>query len=134
MNTLSKERILELALKAQKAAENAYAPYSHFRVGAVAIDEQGREFTGCNVENAAYPAGLCGEDLAVAKAVSEGARKIPLVSVACIDAKTLDNCFPCGLSCQRLSEFGVERVIVSIPNEDPKVYLFSELMPHQFCL
>jgi cytidine deaminase len=50
MNNLSKERILELALKAQKAAENAYAPYSHFRVGAVAIDDQGREFTGCNVE------------------------------------------------------------------------------------
>lgn len=133
-HNLSPERILELALKAQKAAEKAYAPYSNFRVGAVAVDDQGREFTGCNVENAAYPAGLCGEDLAVCKAVSEGARKVPIVSVACLDAATLDNCFPCGLSCQRLSEFGVETVIASIPNHPPRVYAFSELMPHQFHL
>ena len=131
---LSPERILDLAQKAQQAALNAYAPYSNFRVGAVAVDDQGREFTGCNVENGAYPAGLCGEDLAVLKAVSEGARRVPIVAVACIDAKTADGCFPCGLSCQRLSEFHVETVIVSVPNEEPRVYPFSSLMPHQFVL
>lgn len=131
---LTPEKIADLAEKAQKAALNAYAPYSHFRVGAVAVDEQGREFTGCNVENGAYPAGLCGEDLAVLKAVSEGAKRVPVVAVACIDAKTAEGCFPCGLSCQRLSEFKVETVIVAVPGEEPRVYPFASLMPHQFAL
>ena len=73
---------------AKKAAENAYAPYSSFRVGAAVYTDSGVIFTGCNIENASYPSGICGEDVAIVKAISEGEKKIDVIAVACIDAKT----------------------------------------------
>ncbi len=64
----------ELVLKAIKAMEQAYTPYSHFQVGAALLTEEGRIYTGCNIENAAYTPTNCAERTAFFKAVSEGER------------------------------------------------------------
>lgn len=83
-----------------QAAQQAYAPYSQYRVGAALLATDGRIFTGCNVENASYPAGICAERGALAKAISEGAQDFSLVVVA-----TLNGGSPCGICRQSLLEF-----------------------------
>ena len=65
----------ELTLNAIAAMNNAYAPYSEFKVGAAILTNDGRVFCGCNIENAAYPAGICAERTAIASAVSSGAKE-----------------------------------------------------------
>ena len=121
----------KLANLAKDIAKKAYAPYSNFRVGAALITDSGNIYTGCNIENAAYPATVCAEDVAVFKAISEGETKINKIAVACIDAKSDTAIFPCGLSRQRLSEFNTEDVIV-VDNNGYKEYKFSEILPFDF--
>ena len=122
------EKLAKLAIEAGK---KAYAPYSNFRVGAALITDSGNIYTGCNIENAAYPATVCGEDVAVFKAISEGETKIDTIAVACIDAKSDTALFPCGVSRQRLSEFNTESVIV-VDKKGYKKYSFSEILPFDF--
>ena len=121
----------KLAKLAKEAGEKAYAPYSNFRVGAALITNSGNIYTGCNIENAAYPATVCGEDVAVFKAISEGESKIDTIAVACIDAKSDTALFPCGVSRQRLSEFNTDSVIV-VDKKSYKKYSFSEILPFDF--
>ena len=121
----------KLAELARETAKKAYAPYSNFRVGAALITDSGNIYTGCNIENASYPATVCGEDVAIFKAISEGETKIDKIAVACIDAKSDTAIFPCGLSRQRLSEFNTEQVIV-VDNNGYKEYKFSEILPFDF--
>ena len=78
----------QLAELARDVATKAYAPYSNFRVGAALITDSGNVYTGCNIENASYPASVCAEDVAVVKAISEGENKIDTIAVACIDAES----------------------------------------------
>ena len=94
----------DLVEKAEEAAKTAYAPYSSYLVGAVVRMHDGREFAGVNVENAAYPLGVCAERAAFARAISEGHRPGDFV-VAAITAS------PCGGCRQWLLEMGVERVV-----------------------
>lgn len=120
---------------ARAAAEASYSPYSHFRVGAVVVGEDGEMFTGANVENAAYPASSCAEATAISTAVSQGVRKISVVAVACIDAKDVDGAYPCGRCRQIMSEFGVEKVIVSAGSGSAvREHTLDHLLPHQFNL
>ena len=121
----------KLADLAKEIAQKAYAPYSKFRVGAALISESGNIYTGCNIENAAYPATICAEDVAVFKAISEGETKIDTIAVACIDAKSDSAIFPCGLSRQRLSEFNTDYVIV-VQKDTFKKYTFDEILPFDF--
>ena len=121
----------KLARLAKEAGQKAYAPYSNFRVGAALITDSGNIYTGCNIENAAYPATVCGEDVAVFKAISEGESKIDTIAVACIDAKSDTALFPCGVSRQRLSEFNTDSVIV-VDKKGYKKYSFSEILPFDF--
>ena len=121
------ETDIKLAQLAQEIAESAYAPYSNFRVGAALITASGNIYTGCNIENASYPATVCAEDVAVFKAISEGETKIETLAVACIDADE-EPIFPCGVSRQRMSEFGTEDVIV-IHKGEAKKYKFEEVLP-----
>ena len=104
----------KLAELARKTAKKAYAPYSNFRVGAALITDSGNIYTGCNIENASYPATVCGEDVAIFKAISEGETKIDTIAVACIDAENDTAIFPCGISRQRMSEFNTEMLLLSI--------------------
>lgn len=92
-----------LVEKAERLAERAYAPYSGYHVGAVVRARDGREFGGVNVENAAYPLGLCAEKNAIAAAVSAGCRPGELGAIG-ISAS------PCGGCRQWLHEFGISEV------------------------
>jgi len=123
----------ELAEMARAAAESSYSPYSHFRVGAVVVGEDGEMFTGANIENAAYPVSSCAEATAINTAVSQGVRKISVVAVACIDAKDVEGAYPCGRCRQIMSEFGVEKVIVSAgAGSVVREHTLEQLLPHQF--
>ena len=121
----------QLAELAKDIATNAYAPYSNFRVGAALITDSGNVYTGCNVENASYPASVCAEDVAVVKAISEGEKKINTIAVACIDAESDTAIFPCGISRQRLAEFNTECVLV-VNKTGYKTYKFEEILPYNF--
>ena len=121
----------KLAELARETAKKAYAPYSNFRVGAALITDSGNIYTGCNIENSSYPATVCGEDVAIFKAISEGETKIDTIAVACIDAENDTAIFPCGISRQRMSEFNTENVIV-VHNDEIKKYKFEEVLPFDF--
>ena len=96
------QAMASLLLAARAARERAYAPYSHFAVGAALLDEQGRVHAGCNVENAAYPQGQCAEASAIAHLVlAGGSRIVAAVVVGVAD----DPVTPCGGCRQRLREF-----------------------------
>ena len=121
----------QLAELAKDIATKAYAPYSNFRVGAALITESGNVYTGCNIENASYPASVCAEDVAVVKAISEGEKKINTIAVACIDAESDTAIFPCGISRQRLAEFDTETVQV-VDKSGDKTYKYEEILPYNF--
>ena len=112
----------ELYERAVAVAERAYAPYSSYFVGAVALGRDGRVFEGVNVENAAYPLGVCAERAALSRAVVEGSRPGDLEAVG-ITAS------PCGGCRQWLFEFGVERV--TFRNADGRIVTYSarDLLP-----
>ena len=120
--------------EARSAAELAYAPYSNFRVGAAVLTDDGSVFRAGNVENAAYPSSLCAESGAILAAVSAGHRKLRVLAVACVDAKELDESYPCGQCRQRMNEFGVEEVLVATSEGDIRQHTLEELLPHGFRL
>lgn len=123
----------ELVEAARSAAEGSYSPYSGFRVGAVVVGADGEVFTAANVENAAYPSGSCAEANAVGAAISHGVRKIDTVSVACIDASDTDGAYPCGKCRQIMSEFGVERIVVTAgEGSEVREHTLDELLPYRF--
>jgi cytidine deaminase len=93
----------ELVERAEAVAARAYAPYSEYAVGAVVLARDGRLFDGVNVENAAYPLGICAERAAIARAVAEGCRPGDLEAIAITAA-------PCGGCRQWLYEFRLDRV------------------------
>jgi cytidine deaminase len=125
----------DLVALAREAALNAYAPYSKFRVGATVLSSDGITYTGANVENAAYPSSSCAEANAIARAVSEGVRKIDAVAVACIDAPSVAGAYPCGRCRQIMSEFGVDQVHVTAGSGSKVMsHTLDELLPHRFKL
>jgi len=121
---------MTLTEAALAARENAWAPFSGFRVGAALEDENGRVFTGCNVENATYGLSVCAERVAVLKAISEGARKFRRVAVAA-DTDTLTP--PCGACRQILWEFcGDVEVTLVNPQGKTEVFQMRDLFPRAF--
>lgn len=125
----------ELVEAARAAALGSYSPYSEFRVGAVVIGSDGEIFSGANVENAAYPASSCAEATAINTAVAHGVRKIDTVAVACIDAGDVDGAYPCGRCRQIMSEFDVDKVIVTAgEGSEVREHTFDELLPYRFGL
>lgn len=125
----------DLVAAARRAAENAYAPYSGFRVGAVVVGADGEIFTAANVENAAFPATQCAEANAIAAAASHGVRDIDTVAVACIDADDVDGAYPCGRCRQIMSEFDVKKVVVTgAEGAEIREHTLDELLPFRFNL
>lgn len=99
---------LQLLLKsAIDAAKRAYAPYSHYAVGAALRAVDGTLYTGCNVENASYPAGICAERTALVKAVSEGKQQFDVIVVTSPNGGT-----PCGVCRQMLYEFAPDLTVI----------------------
>lgn len=120
---------------ARDAAELAYVPYSNFRVGAVVVADDGRVFTGANIENAAYPSSSCAEATAVNTAAAAGVRKIATVVVACVDADDIEGAYPCGRCRQIMSEFDVDSVLVTAgEGSEEREHTLDELLPHRFKL
>lgn len=124
--------------RAQKARENAYAPYSHFTVGAALLCEDGSIYDGCNVENAAYTPGNCAERTAIFKAVSEGKRKF--AAIAIVGAKEGQNpagdspCTPCGVCRQVMGEFCEAKVFRIYVTDGNGIFCYTldELLPLAF--
>jgi cytidine deaminase len=92
---------------AKEARRRAYAPYSNYPVGAVLRTRSGKMFTGCNVENAAYPTSMCAERTAIFKAISEGEKEFDVIAVVTPNGGT-----PCGSCRQVMSEFGLETLVL----------------------
>lgn len=121
----------ELFLEAKKAMENAYTPFSHFNVGAALLTEDGKVYTGCNVENSTLGATVCAERTASVKAVSEGSRNFKKIAVVCHAGEVT----PCGICRQFLYEFGPSMTVVFGPDEDNlKERNIKELLPLGFRL
>ncbi|SPH17132.1 Cytidine deaminase [Defluviimonas aquaemixtae] len=100
---------------AREVRENAYAPYSHFKVGAAVRGRSGKVYKGCNVENVAYPEGTCAEAGAIAAMVASGETELTEVAVIADSAMPVS---PCGGCRQKLAEFGRSDVPVTLATTD----------------
>lgn len=116
--------------------KNAYAPYSGFFVSAAVLTDSGAVYTGVNVENASYPAGICAEQNAIFHAVSCGARRIRAVAIVGGPGYEIkDYCPPCGICRQVMREFGnPEEILVILAKSvtDYKELTLAELLPESF--
>ena len=122
----------ELREAAFAAMENAYAPYSRFRVGAALRTATGEIFTGCNVENAAYGEALCAERVAVSAAVAQGMRAFEEIAVA---SESDEPAPPCGSCRQTMSEFAPDLKITGYSKNGKKVeWRLGDLLPEAFAL
>ncbi len=128
---MSKNDKDELLAAARRAKGNAYAPYSGFHVGAAVRDNKGRIHNGVNVENAAYPQGLCAEAAAIAAMVLAGGTSIAAIAVVGSGGVL---CTPCGGCRQRIREFAAPQVPVIIGDDDGVAgeFTLGELLPHDF--
>ncbi len=130
---LNREALIMAAVRALPAA---YAPYSHFTVAAACQMDSGRIYTGVNVENASYPAGICAERNAISHAVAEGERK--LVGIAIVggpDHLVGDYCPPCGICRQVMREFADPDscvILLARSVRDYREYTLAELLPESF--
>ncbi len=127
----------ELISSALKARENSYCPYSNFAVGASLITNEGKVYTGANIENSSFGATNCAEKTAFFKAISEGERNFKAIAIV---GGTKGNnlkkpCFPCGICRQVMAEFcdpSDFTIIVAVSESDYQKYKLSELLPSGF--
>ena len=128
---ISKTALDQLFAAAVAARQNAYAPYSHFSVGAALRTPTGGIFSGANVENAAYPAGCCAETGAIAAMIAAGGRQIADVLVVADCEREI---LPCGACRQRIAEFATPDAIVHSAGPDGvnKSIRFADLLPLAF--
>jgi cytidine deaminase len=116
--------------RAFAAMDRAYAPYSNFRVGAAILASDGSVTEGCNVENAAFPAGLCAERSAAASAVVRGNRSFETLVIA---TEAHEPTPPCGICRQVLEEFSPRLLVVSVTREGREArWTLDELLPKAF--
>lgn len=123
----------EMIKLAEKAAENAYVPYSHFPVGACVLTENDKVYCGCNFENSSYGLTICAERNAVGSAIADGEKKIKAVAIF---SPKMENCTPCGACRQVLNEFKSSEglFVITKISEDIKVYSIEDLLPESFVL
>ncbi len=125
----------ELVKKAISVRKNSYSPYSNFKVGAALLTENGKVFTGCNIENLSFSPTICAERVAIFKAISEGENAFLKIAIA--GGKNDDiteQCYPCGVCRQVMREFcndDFKILIVKANNEFDELTL-AELLPNSF--
>lgn len=125
----------ELCALAIKAMENAYVPYSGYRVGAALLTKSGKVYTGCNIENASYSPTVCAERTAIFKAVSDGEREFLKIAVAGGKNGEITGEFPpCGVCRQVMAEFCGEDFEILVVNSENSFteYTFSDILPFSF--
>ena len=122
----------DLIKAAIDARSLAYAPYSKFDVGAAILDENGAVHTGQNIENAAYPNGICAETAAIAAMIRTGSKKIMKIAVAGGDGNLL--CTPCGGCRQRIREFAAPDTPILICDDKglQREFTLAALLPESF--
>jgi cytidine deaminase len=130
------QRLIEEALAARMMA---YAPYSHFQVGAALLGKSGKIYRGCNIENAAYGPSNCAERTAFFKAVSEGEREFSAIAIVGglegTERAELKFCAPCGVCRQVMMEFcepETFRILLFQGNGEIRVFTLNELLPEGF--
>ena len=126
------DKVEELIRLAMQARDSAYAPYSNHPVGVSLLTGGGTIHTGCNVENAAYPLGVCAEPVAIADMVKKGHRKIELLVIA---GPASGLCMPCGGCRQQIREFGADDTQIYVCDVDGAIQLtttLGALLPHSF--
>ena len=119
----------KLIEEAKRVRAFAYAPYSHFAVGAALRTKSGKVYNGCNIENSAFPMTMCAERIAVFRAVSAGERDFDTIAVI---ADSPSPTPPCGACRQVLAEFGVSRVIMANVSGDTGGKTLDEVLPGAF--
>ena len=129
MPDLKPQEIDRLIHGATSARDQAYAPHSHFYVGASLLLEDGKVISGCNVENASYSLSICAERVAAASAIAAGYRKWRAIAIATVGGVT-----PCGACWQFLAEFGTDLTVIMIDviNGTRKIKKLSQLLPDPF--
>lgn len=122
------QALLTAAIEAQK---KAYAPYSSFQVGASVLADDNKIYTGCNVENAAYPLGQCAEAGAIAEMVKAGSHKIKKILIM---SPTEESCPPCGGCRQKIQEFAepTTEILMADQSGNVKSVTMAELLPFAF--
>ena len=133
---MEKAVIRKLIKTAVRQLSYSYAPYSHFKVGAALLAENGTIYTGCNIENAAYTPTSCAERTAFFKAVSEGVRTFKAICIAGgMNGELTDYTAPCGVCRQVMMEFCSPEefeIILAKGADDYKMYKLKDLMPLGF--
>lgn len=126
---ITKQMKDKLIQRAKDAWERAYAPYSNYSVGSAVLTESGEIFDGVNVENAVYPLTICGERVAIFKAVSEGHRSFRAIAVVTRNGGT-----PCGSCRQVMAEFGLDTIVLIADSSGQLLqeYTVAELLPKSF--
>ncbi len=136
MKNLTQEQISELMNRASQMLQYSYIPYSHYAVGAALLTKNGKIYTGCNIENAAFTPTNCAERTAFFKAISEGEREF--TAIAIVGGKNRmaeDNCTPCGVCRQVMEEFCDPeefRIILGTGAEHCRIWRLKELLPGGF--
>ena len=135
-NVIEEKDISMLVESALKARDMAYAPYSHFTVGAALLAYDGTVYLGGNIENASYGASNCAERTAIFKAVSEGVRRFRAIAVAggMEGSEPVDYAYPCGICRQVMLEFADAdfRIYVVKSKDDYREFVLDEFMPCGF--
>jgi cytidine deaminase len=126
LTTDLKQRLINKAIDAQKGA---YAPYSHYAVGAAVLTDSGEIFDGVNIENAVYPLTICAERVAIFKAVSSGHRAFSAIAVV-----TKNGGSPCGACRQVMAEFGLDTVVLIADSNGTlrQTSTVADLLPNAF--
>jgi len=120
----------KLRARALATMDRAYAPYSRFKVGAALLGSDGSIWEGCNVENAAYPAGMCAERGAVSAAVAHGVQQFDAIAIA---TEAQEPTPPCGICRQVLEEFAPQLLVVSVTREGKMArWSLADLLPRAF--
>lgn len=124
---ISAQQLFEQALKVRA---QAYAPYSHFAVGAAVLSSGGKIYCGCNVENASYPCGICAEAGAIAAMVAAGEQQITAILVLADSSCIL----PCGNCLQKIAEFGSKDTVIYSADlkQIVKTQKLGEILPQSF--
>ena len=134
--TLDEGKKRELAARAEEMLRRSYVPYSGFSVGAALLCKNGEIFTGCNIENASYPATNCAERTAIFKAVSEGFTEFTAIAVVGGFERRIESfCPPCGVCRQVMAEFcdpETFQVILANAEGELRTMALKELLPMSF--
>jgi cytidine deaminase len=129
---MDEQDLIDAALAARA---NAYCKYSNYRVGSALLDDRGKLFVGCNVENAAYPEGTCAEAGAIAAMIADGGNTIQTIVVAG-GHDGIEDCTPCGGCRQKINEFATPetRVVLLRPGGHTRSFSIDDLLPRSFHL